>query len=456
MAGCPSRGTSMLLRWALLPLLFFAVSCSASRRVRLDIGDEAPILVAPPDATEANLRASQVEAGAFQEALARLAWDVRPARQPLNHARLLMGVPRRSGVYWYEGRSQRLIPQDESDQGPRLRMSYADDELTRAYGQWCHRKGQSRDCLRLLDEGPLIASDGKYALAMAIAMDSVWEETAEALEGMTDPQAVMATVTASVSMYLLLWALPEPTSKGVAALITATAIAYLGVDMVWRLLDGWVSLVRTVDHATTFEQLSEAGESYGEVLGVNAARVFVMLATAAIGSTAGFAAKSSSLPNSARAALAIESQAGLRFASIGNVGSVAMTAEGFTVALAPTAVAMSTQDSSKRWTHQHHLATNKNSVSTARGGPWTPRFEEFFKKAGMELKDPENIVPVQGHHGPHPQEYHALVFARLRDATRACRTVESCRKALTSALNEMAEEVITQGTELNRLVTRGK
>src|SRR3712207_7872183 len=33
----------------------------------------------------------------------------------------------------------------------------------------------------------------------------------------------------------------------------------------------------------------------------------------------------------------------------------------------------------------HHLATNKNSVSTARGGPWTPRFRRIFKKAGMEL-----------------------------------------------------------------------
>jgi len=69
---------------------------------------------------------------------------------------------------------------------------------------------------------------------------------------MADPQALLATVSASVSMYLLLWLLPEPVSKGLAALLTATAIAYLGVDTVWRLLEGWIALVCKVDRATTF------------------------------------------------------------------------------------------------------------------------------------------------------------------------------------------------------------
>jgi hypothetical protein len=184
----------------------------------------------------------------------------------MREARGLFGVPTRSGVYRYEHPSRRLIPQGlENAEGPHLLESYADEELTRACGQWCQRKRQPGDCLRLLDEGPLLASDGKYAPAMAIAMDSVWEETAEALEDMADPQALRATLTASVTMYLLLWSLPEPVSKGVAATLTAVAIAYLGVDTVWRLLDGWLTLVREVDRATTFEQLRAAGEAYGEV-----------------------------------------------------------------------------------------------------------------------------------------------------------------------------------------------
>ncbi len=228
------------------------------------------------------------------------------------------------------------------------------------------------------------------------------------------------------------------------------------MDTVWRLLDGWISLVRKVDRATTFEQLSEAGEVYGEVLGENAARIFVMLATAAIGNTAGLAAKASRLPGSAQAALAVETQAGYQYVAIGSVQSVAMAAEGFTVALAPNAVAMAARGRGGGRSEDHHLATDKNSVSTARGGPWTPRFREIFRKAGMELKDPENIVEVPGHKGPHPQAYHEEVYERLLDATKTCRTVNACRDSLTAALKELAEEVTTKGTRLHKLVTRGK
>jgi len=84
-----------------------------------------------------------------------------------------------------------------------------------------------------------------------------------------------------------------------------------------------------------------------------------------------------------------------------------MTAEGFTIALGPNAVAMAEQGMGRgglRGRSQgHHLATDKNEVSAAREGPWTPVFRRIFKKAGMELKDPENIVDVAGHKGPHPQ-----------------------------------------------------
>jgi len=33
----------------------------------------------------------------------------------------------------------------------------------------------------------------------------------------------------------------------------------------------------------------------------------------------------------------------------------------------------------------HHVCTNKNCTSTASGGPWTPRFEEFFDNAGLNI-----------------------------------------------------------------------
>ncbi|MFP2928308.1 AHH domain-containing protein [Pyxidicoccus sp. 3LG] len=437
--------------WLVLALA--VTGCSTTRVVRLDAGDGPPIVHTPIQEDDAG--PVELSDDEFEEVMVALARDVRPFANPLREARQLFGVPERSGVYLYEGRGPRLIPQQEEDapEGLPLLESYADDELTRAYGRWCERKSQPGDCLRLLAEGPLLASDGKYSLAMAIAMDSVWEETAEALEDMADPQALLATVTASVSVYLLLWSLPEPVSKGLAALLTASAIAYLGVDTVWRLLDGWISLVREVDRATTFEQLREAGEAYGEVLGENAARIFVMLATAAIGNTAGLASKASRLPGSAQAAVAVETQAGYQYVAIGSVESVAMATEGFTVALAPNAVAMATRGMRSGRTRDHHLATDKNNVSTARGGPWTPRFKRIFKKAGMELKDPENIVPVEGHKGPHPQKYHELVFRRLDSATARCRSVDECRKLLTKALQQLAKEAVTKGTDINRLLT---
>ncbi|AKF84452.1 hypothetical protein MFUL124B02_42970 [Myxococcus fulvus 124B02] len=430
--------------------LFLVAGCSTTRSVRLELGSGESIHHLPVEEDdEEETGPVELDEDTFQEAMTRLARDVRPFAHPLREARLRFGVPERGGVYLYEGRRLHAVREDETS--PQLLESYADEALTRGYGRWCEREHRAGDCLRLLEEGPLLGSDGRYALALAIAMEGVWEETAESLRGMADPQALRATLTASVAMYLMLWSLPEPVSKGLAALLTATAVAYLGVDTVWRVLEAWVVLVRRVDEARTFEELEAAGEAYGEVLGDSAARVFVMLATAAVGRTAGLATKGPGLPGSARAAVFVEAQAGFAYPALRSVESVALTAEGFTLGLAPGALAMTVHGSR---THKHHVATNKNSVSAERSGPWTPRFQSLFKRAGMELKDPENIVPVRGHHGPHPEAYHRIVYRELETATRGCGSVEQCRSALTAMLRKLSREVATPGTELNLLVTR--
>ncbi|MCE9668487.1 AHH domain-containing protein [Myxococcus stipitatus] len=422
----------MSIRWAVVLLGTLVAGCSTTRVVRLETGRESRV-VSPREEPGTGLGYVELDEEEFHDAVMSLARDVRPFANPLREARNLFGVPERSGVYLYQGGVPRLVPleQERDLEGLHLLESYADDSLTRAYGQWCQRKGRPGDCLRLLTEGPLLASDGKYALAMA-------------------------TVTASLTMYLMLWSLPEPVSKGAATLMTAVAIAYLGVDTVWRLLDGWISLVRQVERATTFEQISAAGEAHGAVLGENAARVFVMLATAAIGSTVGLAAKASHLPGSAQAALVVESQAGFRYAALTEVQAVAVATEGFTITLAPNALAMATDSMKSGGSQSHHLATDKNDISRARGGPWTPEFRRIFKRAGMELKDPENIVDVPGHRGPHPRRYHELVFRRLNEAVEGCRSVESCRKALTAELQKLAREAVKKGTEIHRLLTEGR
>jgi len=219
--------------------------------------------------------------------------------------------------------------------------------LARAYGRWCERKSQPSDCLHLLEGNPALDADGKYALALSIALDSVWGETAQALTDMADPTAVQATIVSGMALYLMLWVLPEPVSKGVAATMTACLMAYLGVDTVWRLIHGWIQLVAEVNRAATFEEVRGAGERYGSVLGHNTARILVMVATAAMGSTAaGLAERVPTLPGFGQAARVAKGQAGLRYGAIAEVQSVALSTEGFTIALAPGAVAMVARNSS--------------------------------------------------------------------------------------------------------------
>jgi hypothetical protein len=155
--------------------------------------------------------------------------------------------------------------------------------------------------------------------------------------------------------------------------------------------------------------------------------------------------------------------AGIRLAAVGEVEAVAITGEGVTVALAPGAVAMTARATSgvaaapvAAEGHQHHIATDKWWDSPANGGPWSPRFQKIFDKAGMSLDDPANIVRVKGHKGPHPQEYHERILERLTDATMDCRTMQQCREALTAELQRLARQISKEGTELNKLVTRGK
>ncbi len=163
----------------------------------------------------------------------------------------------------------------------------------------------------------------------------------DAFKGMADPQAMMAAVLWTWTTYCILLAVPEPFSKGVAAVITASLIAYVGVDTFWSLIVGFKRLVEEAERATTFDELREAGERYGKVMGRNAARAFAMLATAAIGNTAaGLGSKVPRLPGAAQAAVQAEAQVGIRLAAVAGVGTVAVSAENVTIALAPGAVAM--------------------------------------------------------------------------------------------------------------------
>jgi hypothetical protein len=322
--------------WMVLLLVLLAGCGGTSRVVRLETGQGEPRVHHPRGGQEpVKLRSDE-----FEQSLADMARDVRPATKPLRHARALMFESWQEEVYLeWTGRRLVLVAPESS------RLLPEQDEVTRGYGNWCESRRQSKDCLSLLKDTPTLDADGRYTLAMALAVDVVWDETKAALTGMADPEAVRASIFSAMAMYMMLWLLPEPVSKGLAAALTAGLIAYLGIDTVWGLIGGWVRLVGEVNRATTFEQLREAGARYGKVMGRHGARAFVLLATAAIGSTAGLGTKGPGLPGYSRAAVLAQSQGGFRWAAVGEVRSVAVSAEGvFTIALAPGALAMAAQN----------------------------------------------------------------------------------------------------------------
>jgi hypothetical protein len=158
---------------------------------------------------------------------------------------------------------------------------------------------------------------------------------------MADPQAALTAVLWTCTTYMILLSVPEPFSKGLAAVMTASLIAYVGVDTFWNLLVGFQRLVDEVDRAGSFDELRAAGERYGKVMGRDTARAFVMLATAALGNTAaGLGARVPTLPGAVHAAAQAETQAGFTLAAVGAVQTVAVSAETVTLSLAPGAMAM--------------------------------------------------------------------------------------------------------------------
>lgn len=452
----------MMLRWgAVVLLVLMATGCATSRVVRLDTGEGQPIIYTP----SADAEPVELDEDEFAEAVQKLARTAPLSSRPREAALKLfnLGPPRdsapvrgRLGLVSVEDPQRgRLLVTEEPD---------AETELASAYGHWCQRQKKPRDCLHLLDEDVTLGEEGKRTLAFRLALDSVWDETAEALGELTDKEAMVTMLATTGAIYFGLWLVPDPVlSKGIAATLTVALIAYLGWDTVWSLVKGWRMLAKEVEAATTFDELQDAGEKYGKVMGKNAARAFVMLAMAALGSTGQtLAARLPTLPGSAQASLVGAGQGGFRLAAAGQVTSVSVAPGGvITIALDPEAVAETARGTRAvasepvaTSAHEHHIATNKWWDSTNLGGPWSPRFQKLFNRAGMSLDDAANKVRVPGHKGPHPQKYHEEIYERLEDAMEGCRSIQQCREALVGELRALAKEITKSGSRLNALVTR--
>ncbi len=303
-----------------------------------------------------------------------------------------------------------------------------------------------------------LASD-RLAAALRLSPRYMKEGVREAAVELFGDPLFLAGVSTSVVAYFLAWAVPEPLfSKTVAVVVTVGLVAAFGVVELHQLGVACLRLYREAEAARTQEELEKAAEHFGKAVGGVALRALVMAASAGVakglpkvpkgGLWEGVAPARQALPGGLTLSVSTTAQV------VADGTVVLMGAAVGTGATAARATGACGDGSKKDGSHWHHLATNKNDVSSANGGPWTPAFQKIFDKAGMSLEAEENLVYLQGHQGPHPEVYHDEVFERLRIATARCKTQTECRSKLVEELDRIAGEVCTPGSSLHRLLTK--
>ncbi len=301
------RGAGALLLSVLL------AGCATPRVVRLDTGQGEPIVYVPPK----NAKPVKVDEDAFRKAMTRLVLDMRFSLREVETERSRVRL-----ASW--------------DSRPR--------EAAPDYGAWCSRQDSPGECLTLLEDGfSFLDAKARRRMALTFAWDGVWEGVQDAVKEVVNPLALKAMLTSAMAAYMFLVVAPEPVTKVVAVALTTFVIAYIGVDAFMGLIGGWQRLTADSERAVSFQELEDAGHRFGRVMGENGARVLILALTAALsGGAASMASKGPTLPGFASAALAAETQAGLRLsaAMAGGVRSISVAEGVMTVGLAPHAVAM--------------------------------------------------------------------------------------------------------------------
>jgi filamentous hemagglutinin len=96
----------------------------------------------------------------------------------------------------------------------------------------------------------------------------------------------------------------------------------------------------------------------------------------------------------------------------------------------------------------HHVCSNNNCT-------WTPEFKKLFDNAGLDLNSPENLVPISGHYGPHPPEYHQYVHDKLSIAVENINpNTPEYKAALVNTLDFIKAESVIPGSTVNNWLTK--
>ena len=427
--------------FVVVSLLLLSAGCATTRVVHIDAGNgqrlvHESVVVDPVEVSEDE----------FKSALTRLILDMR-----MDVAfRAAEAADEREWV-----RSRTLLASSKG-----LADSGSGSSPESLYARICP---DADDCLTLVGgTGLTFSRKDRTLMALSFALDTVWEGVEAEVGKVLNPVALKALVTSAALTLLLTMALPEPVTKVIAVALTAAMVAYLGVVPVWEIGRGFVRLWDDAGTAMSVIELQDIGHRFGRVLGTNGTRVLVLVVMAALGGKNAMAAQGPRLPGFPQAALRAQAEAGfpLGAALNGGVTSMAIPAAGvLNVALAPGTAAALAMYSDGRFPGDavgpvHHICTNKNLISDATGGPWTPQCQKLFEKAGMTREDAANKVRLKGHEGPHPELYHRAVIRRLERSVARCRTTEACRASLMKELAKMANELMTPGEPLRSFIVK--
>ncbi|WNG54018.1 hypothetical protein F0U59_03835 [Archangium gephyra] len=294
-------------------------------------------------------------------------------------------------------------------------------------------------------------------MALKLSPRYMGEGVREAARELFRSPVFLSSVALSVLVYFAAWVAPEPLfTKAFVATWTLRLALLVGVVELNRFARACVRLYQEAQAARTVEELEAVAERFGKAVGGTGLRVMMLAASM------GVARGLPEVPQGGLGALLRAPRYSLPEGVTMNGAAVQMAADGtiiMTGAAAGTVAsaagsACTDGSENKAGYHWHHLATNKNEISASYGGPWTPLFEELFVRVGMSLDAKENLVYLQGHKGPHPEEYHSTIYRRLEAALAKCRSLEQCQRSLKDALRKIAVEICTPGTRLHRLATR--
>jgi len=318
---------------------------------------------------------------------------------------------------------------------------------------------------------PSSLENSRWFLALKRSPRYMDEGVREAAMELLSSPAVAYSMALSMMLYMAAWAAPEPVfSKSFAAAVTLGLLLTYSATELYVVGMACLNLYREAEAARTVEQLEAAAERFGKAIGGVGLRVLVTVAGAKLakglpevpkgGLWARFSPPRSAFAGGGKGGFSVGagSRAQVSVAD-GTVVLMGVSAN-VTASAAASAVASARTTGSCRAApgkddaKGHHIATDKNEISEVSGGPWTPRFEILFARAGMRLNDPANIVYLVAHQGPHPEQYHLEVHDRLEAALGNCRSKVDCRARLVEELDMIAADICKSGSTLNKLLTK--